>query len=84
MCETAVSECDESVESSGGISDRELDAVIEEERQTGSDNKLYLSNPELASAQLKHMFPELSEGWRSSSISNFTLLKIIILKNKYI
>lgn len=51
-------------EDSGGVSDETLDAIVEEERRDERCRTLSLSNPELASAQLKYLFPELSDYWR--------------------
>lgn len=44
------------------ISDEILDEIVENEKK--QYHKFSLSNPELTTAQLKNIFPELSDHWR--------------------
>ena len=46
-----------------GLSDEELDEIVENERRNHEDGQ-FSSNPELTNAQLREMFPELSDHWR--------------------
>lgn len=48
----------------GNETDETIEEMIEFNKNERLNGKLSLSNPELTSIQLKHMFPELSEHWR--------------------
>uniref|UniRef100_A0A914Y9D0 Uncharacterized protein n=1 Tax=Panagrolaimus superbus TaxID=310955 RepID=A0A914Y9D0_9BILA len=55
---------DDDDDGDGAESDDTIDEMVELGTKSKLNKKLSLSNPELTSIQLKHMFPELSEQWR--------------------
>lgn len=56
----------------GGMSDDELDEIVNAERRRDEEARC-LANPDLTTAQLRELFPELSDHWRWAQSTSTTI-----------